>query len=348
MEYEKILERCLEKVPDDLDKREGSFMYTALAPLCFEIANMYCEMQNMLDLSYIETAYGEFLDKVSKVFGLTRNEQIKNQKIAKIVTDDDIISQKFNYDEYIFIVLEKLNSDEYIIEANDYSTEYNDVFGELKSIMNLTTINSAEILSNYVLASNTEEDEHFRSRVIDRIYSKPFGGNISDYQEKILEVSGVSFANVFTAYELDAGHVHIIIAGENKEAIDADICNNCEILFNGDENNIGIAPIGHNVTISSCTKKEIEISIDVLLSSTANETKILSDIKENISLYINDIDFSESVISIMKIATIVLLDTDAIDTSNILINGSPYNLELSKKYDLFEVCDVKNITINLI
>ena len=35
--YESILERMLEKVPDNMDKREGSIIYDALAPAAVEL-----------------------------------------------------------------------------------------------------------------------------------------------------------------------------------------------------------------------------------------------------------------------------------------------------------------------
>lgn len=47
--YEEILERMLERVPDDMDKREGSLIYDALAPAAIELQIMYIE----LDLSLI-------------------------------------------------------------------------------------------------------------------------------------------------------------------------------------------------------------------------------------------------------------------------------------------------------
>ena len=38
--YEEILERMLERVPDDMDKREGSLIYDALAPAAIELQIM--------------------------------------------------------------------------------------------------------------------------------------------------------------------------------------------------------------------------------------------------------------------------------------------------------------------
>ncbi|GAC41912.1 uncharacterized homolog of phage Mu protein gp47, partial [Paenibacillus popilliae ATCC 14706] len=54
--YEEILERCLERIPDDMDKREGSVIYTALAPAAAELAIMYSLLQSEMDRAFPDTA----------------------------------------------------------------------------------------------------------------------------------------------------------------------------------------------------------------------------------------------------------------------------------------------------
>lgn len=39
--YENILQEMLNRVPDDIDKREGSVIYDALAPTAYSIADLY-------------------------------------------------------------------------------------------------------------------------------------------------------------------------------------------------------------------------------------------------------------------------------------------------------------------
>jgi uncharacterized phage protein gp47/JayE len=41
MTYEKIMERMLARVPNNMDKREGSVMWDALAPAAKELEDMY-------------------------------------------------------------------------------------------------------------------------------------------------------------------------------------------------------------------------------------------------------------------------------------------------------------------
>ena len=47
--YEEILKRMLDRVPSDVDKREGSIVYDALAPAAVEIQLMYTELHAVLN-----------------------------------------------------------------------------------------------------------------------------------------------------------------------------------------------------------------------------------------------------------------------------------------------------------
>ena len=40
-DFDMLMERMLENVSDELDKREGSVIYDAIAPAALELANMY-------------------------------------------------------------------------------------------------------------------------------------------------------------------------------------------------------------------------------------------------------------------------------------------------------------------
>ena len=64
--YEDILERMLDHVPDDMDKREGSVIYDALAPAAIELQLMYLELDVILKETFADTASREFLLRRAK------------------------------------------------------------------------------------------------------------------------------------------------------------------------------------------------------------------------------------------------------------------------------------------
>lgn len=346
MTYDEILNRCLEKVPDDIDVREGSFMYTAIAPVCFELSNAYFEMQNMLDLAFVDTSYEDYLDKVAVMVGVTRYDAVNTQKIAEIICNGDIIGEKFSCDEYLFEVISNIDGDNYVIRADEYNSSIDNLTGDLYSIMNLTTVESATIVGNYILSSAKEDDETLRARIKEKLFEKPFGGNVSDYKDTILERDAISYAHIFTGYDAGASNVRVIIAGADKTKLDDSICDQLELYFNGDDENIANAPIGHNVSVSSCDDAEITVECTVECVSGANFDNVSIGACERISEYISELGFENDTISIMKIVACILDDDTILDVSNVLINGLSENFKLVKSFDSFEVAKISDITIN--
>ena len=51
--YENIIARILARVPDSLDKREGSLIYDAIAPAAAEIQNLYIELDTILNQKFL-------------------------------------------------------------------------------------------------------------------------------------------------------------------------------------------------------------------------------------------------------------------------------------------------------
>ena len=65
--YENILQEMLNRVPDDIDKREGSVIYDALAPTAYSIADLYFELKNFIDLVLPDTAGYQRLEQPERL-----------------------------------------------------------------------------------------------------------------------------------------------------------------------------------------------------------------------------------------------------------------------------------------
>ena len=59
--YERIMSRVLANVPSNVDKRQGSVIYDAVAPVCSEIAQIYGALDNCLNESFADTAQRDYL-----------------------------------------------------------------------------------------------------------------------------------------------------------------------------------------------------------------------------------------------------------------------------------------------
>lgn len=61
--FDEVMERMLDRVPADIDKRENSVIWNALAPAAAELAQSYIWLDTVLELVFADTAQGEFLDR---------------------------------------------------------------------------------------------------------------------------------------------------------------------------------------------------------------------------------------------------------------------------------------------
>ena len=80
--YEYLLDRALKNIPDDLDKRESSPIFAALAPCCLELSKAYQEMQKNLNQSFAETSERKYLILRAKERGIEPFSATKNIKKA--------------------------------------------------------------------------------------------------------------------------------------------------------------------------------------------------------------------------------------------------------------------------
>ena len=53
--YDYLLNQALSRVPDTIDKREGSIIYDALAPACYELAGFYLELDAAYENVFIDS-----------------------------------------------------------------------------------------------------------------------------------------------------------------------------------------------------------------------------------------------------------------------------------------------------
>ena len=82
--FEKILNRCLANDRlVDVDKRVGSIIYDALAPVCLELAEAYVKMDILEEQTYLMTATGNNLDKRVYDYGISRKKATRPLRIAE-------------------------------------------------------------------------------------------------------------------------------------------------------------------------------------------------------------------------------------------------------------------------
>lgn len=124
MTYKEILERMLTRVPEDVDKREGSIIYDALGPCAAELAQMYVELEQALNESFADTASREFLVRRAAERGLSPYPATRAVLAARFSGTDVPLGTRFSLDGLNYAV-----TAENVVTCETAGSEGNKHFG---------------------------------------------------------------------------------------------------------------------------------------------------------------------------------------------------------------------------
>jgi uncharacterized phage protein gp47/JayE len=197
--FETILERMLDRVPDGLDKREGSFIYDAMAPAAMELPQMYVELDINANLIFADTASGDYLDRSIAWSGVTRKKATKAQLRGLFYNTSNTlmdipVGSRFAIGAINYKVISRLSLGEYRLEAEVEGVTGNQHFGALIPIGFINNLERAELTELLIHGTDRETDDALRQRYLDSARRPATSGNKYHYIEWALEVSGVGGA----------------------------------------------------------------------------------------------------------------------------------------------------------
>ncbi len=328
--YEEILQRMLDKVPTEIDKREGSVIYDALAPAAIELQLMYLELKNLLLQAFGETAGKEYLIKIAKERGIDIFPPTKT--LLKVAFNDELqnpieiaISSRFSIEELNYIVLEKLSDGIYIVECETAGEEGNVLVPiDLIPIDYVPNLASAKAIEIVRLGQNEESTEHLRERYFAKVREPATSGNVAHYKLWTMEVPGVGGVKVFPLHA-GAGTVKLIIVDSKMQAATP------ELIRAVQEHIEEVRPVGATVTIASATNKEITISAKVKTIKGANLQTIQDSFSSALKDYFKTVSFNANYVSVAKIGSILLSMPDILDYTELKLNNQNANVELTEE-----------------
>ncbi len=316
MTYENILNDMLSKVSDDVDKREGSVIYDALAPCAYQLAQTYFDLNNFIDLVSGDTAIGEYLDRVVADYGLTRKPAIK--AVRKIVTTGNIpIGSRWGINDTSYIVIENTSTNTYKAECMQYGEIGNAYTGTLENIDNISGV-TATLTDIIVSGQDRESDDNLRSRFYAYLQKPSTSGNTFNYREWALNVPGVGDAKIFPLWSGN-GTVKVLIINNNMEIDDSLV----PLVKDYIES---VRPIGADVTVESPAQKIIDISATVVLDGSTHFEDVQSAFNDAVAAYFKKLIFVTYTASYAKIGSLLLETPGVQDYSGLLVDGGKVNV----------------------
>ena len=197
-----IEKRMLDAVSPAVDRREGSIIHDATAPVSIELELMYAALDWFMKNTFGDTAERKFLIERALERGLVPYKATR-AVVRGIFTPSMLeipIGYRFSCDGINYAVTEKLKAGSYLLRCETVGISGNKTTGMLVPIDHLPGLQSAKIEALTIPAVDDEDTEVFRQRYLKSFETQAYGGNIADYKEKVLSISGVGGVKVYPVW----------------------------------------------------------------------------------------------------------------------------------------------------
>ncbi|MFD0675151.1 baseplate J/gp47 family protein [Cohnella sp. GCM10027633] len=324
--YSVILERMLDRIPDTVDKREGSVIYDALAPAAWEMNRLYAELDTALNLAFGDTSSGGFLDLRASDRGVTRRAATRSKRLGLFFSEGEApfdvpIGSRYGIAGDYYIVTERLGFGSFELEAEAAGEGGNQRFGALLPLDYVPGLVRAELADVLVPGADTETDEELRARYLLAVRQPATSGNASHYKQWASEVAGVGAARVVSLWD-GPGSVKLIIVDADRHpatpTLVSDVADYIETL----------RPIGAAVTVVSATALAIYVAASVTLAAGYSLADVQEAFEATITEYVKSAAFESTYVSYARIGTLLLGTPGVIDYAVLTVNGGTSNVSL--------------------
>lgn len=285
-----LLQTALNAARDDVDKREGSIIYDALAPLAFLAAKLFGVLKSIAQNSDIQTAAGDFLDWTASQFGIYRNAATNALREAQALPvgvdiETGALFQTKDGLNLTWRVTDKLENGVIVLQCETAGAAGGADYGALTPTENVTGLQSVNFTNTRSAGADAESNQNFRIRFWRELQRQSYGGNFADYQAWIFsefatQPNGalIKAASIFPAWR-GGGTIKIVpFVDGDGEALAAPSTGTLEALKAyldpepDDGKGAGVAPVGHQVTIEAPEFLDWEITAKV--TPKTGETEI--------------------------------------------------------------------------
>ncbi len=346
-----ILTRMLARLPEDLDKSEGSYLWDALSASAGEFRQLKIEMSEFLSRGFASMTFGEYLDMRCEEKGIPRNTaekatgkvtftgvyRISIPSGTRVATPADP-TLNIPSVEFVTVGLATIPVEgvvEVNIEAVVAGTGGNVLADKItvlsQPISGVSAINNDDDTEGGV---NIENDTSLLIRYLQKVQNPGTSGNKSDYKTWAMEISGVGDVVVDPLWN-GRGTVKLFLLGLDKKPAVVDIVNEVQeyidpVASSGEGD--GKAPVGATVTASAATGININITATVALSGkTLAETQAAFILA--IDGYLKSLAFATLIspdVKYVKVGSILLDIVGVQDYTSLLVNTGTANIPIDK------------------
>ena len=329
MTYEEILEGMLNRIPSNIDKREGSIIYDAIAPAAAELAQLYIKLDSILNQTFADTATGDFLEKRCAERGIIRIPATFAIVQAEFTpTDLKLFDERFSCGNFNYTLLDGENG-VYQLVCETSGSEPNNISGDLIPINYIQGLETAKITKVLIPGEDIESDDDLRKRYFDSLSSQAFGGNVADYEQKTKSIDGVGGVKVTPTPGGVGGTVLLTITASDYSVPSKTLLDKVQGEIDS------IAPIGHVVTVEGVLSKKINISTEITYQDGWDWSSAGKHIESAVDDYFMSLSktWDENTNLIVRTSAVeqkILTCPGVLDIQNTSLNGVTSNIQLGE------------------
>lgn len=347
---ENIMNRMLNKVPSDIDKSEGSFIWDAQAPVAFMLSEAALWAQELLRRGFASTVASDHpdirsteLDLRTAEHGITRREAVASSgsivftgkpgttvpagTYVATPADEGSGESSVEYVTTSGVTLGDLGTGTAPIRAVTPGSNGNVPAGVIQlmmtSVSGVTSVTNPEPTRS---GTDTESDQSLLERFYAKVRSQGTSGNKAQYMQWANEIAGVGGVEVAPLWK-GPGTVGLYLLDTDKRAASQDIVDAVQqhIDPSQDGQGEGVAPAGPVITVMPAAEVAIDISVKVQRTqeqpSTMDEIRKL--IEDGVRTYLQQIAFNrkDPLVRYTRIAAVLLDIPIIVDYSDLTING---------------------------
>lgn len=376
--YKYLMSWALSFVDDSLDKREGSIIYDALAPFCQVLAGFFMELRGFYQDTFAITATGEALDNRAAEQGITRYPATYAIKLgyfadgegtpmavpmgARFSTVSETSPINYTVVDYYYGDNGLYVPGYYQLRCEKPGTVGNQYSGNLVNITFIQGMATAELTTLLHPARDEETDEELRTRYFAALNQKAFGGNIADYREKVTALDGVSAVQVYPTWN-GGGTVKISIVDPEYNPVSEEYIAEVQELIDPENSQgetgdgLGIAPIGHQVTVVTPEEVDVAVSATLVLRPGYAVGQVQGPIRTALEKYIEELrkgwaqsnDMNEYSMSmfIARVTSAVVNVPGVANVTGVTLNGKAEDITFQENAQTQQLPSLGEVTVSV-
>lgn len=368
-DFEYYMDLMLEKVPDDIDTRQGSIIYDAMGPAAISLASSSLDLANVILQTYTQTSTSEFLDWRAAEKGTVRQPATFTQVKATFTdSEGNLINNVEIGDRFASIgddpIFYTVNSIEMggtaILQAEESGSRPNSYLGQILPVTPNDSLSWAEVVEISVPARDVEDDDHLRERLLAPESYIAYGGNIADYLDMLTRIDTVGAGQIYPTWQ-GGGTVKLVILDNDLLPASKTLVENVQAIIDPPDEpgmGYGLAPIDHVVTVIAPESFLVNIQSTIELDPNFTLAQVTINIKSGIENYFakqrerwNDVNnqtgrgYSLSIYRSQVLAEIMKVD-GVLNASLPLLNDSESDISMTFNNEVSQLPIMGEVLLN--